>query len=278
MLMKSCPARVKAAGEPDGLPPGQFEAIVSVFGNKDSYGDVVVKGAFADTLAEWEASGDPIPVYFSHRMDDPDYNIGHVLEAKETDDGLWVRAQLDVDDPSPTSKAPQVHRLLKGRRITQFSFAYDVKEGGWATRENDAGETEEYYELRRLKLYEVGPTPIGANQETELLAVKSIAKGVERDVKAGRVLSAKNESALREARDSIDSVLAALAEPDEDGKAAPAADSHQEQASGEPEAKSGASDEEPKQAKSSVPDEEPKAGPSVDLAAAELSLLALGTE
>ena len=270
MLMKSCPARVKAAGPDDGLADGQFRALVSVFGNKDSYGDVIVPGAFAETLAEWAASGDPIPVYYSHRMDDPDFNIGHVLEARETDEGLEVLAQLDVDDPVPGSKAPQVHRLLKGRRITQFSFAYDVLEGGWAKRQDD-GKDDEYYELRKLKLYEVGPTPIGANQETELLAVKSAAEGLAREVKAGRVLSAKNESALREARDAIDSVLSSLG--DEDGKAAPAADQHdQEKASGEPEAKSGASDEEPEGAKSSVPDEEPGTDPSVDVLAATIEI------
>lgn len=196
MLIKSCPVKIKAAGEPDGLTAGEFEAIVSVFGNKDSYGDVVMPGAFADTLAEWKSSGNPIPVYYSHRMDDPDFNIGEVIEAKETDEGLWVHARLDVDDPLPGSKAPQVHRLLKGRRVTQFSFAYDVVEGAWVQNDDD-----EFYELRRLKLHEVGPTPIGANDQTELLAVKSaghVARHLTAAVKAGRVLSAKNETALRD--------------------------------------------------------------------------------
>jgi HK97 family phage prohead protease len=217
VLHKSCPVKIKAAGEQDGLADGQFEAIVSVFGNVDSYGDVVMPGAFADTLAEWKASGNPIPVYYSHRMDDPDYNIGHVLEAAETDEGLWVKAQLDLDAP----KAVQVHRLLKGRRLTQFSFAYDIAEAGWAKNGD-----QEYYELRKLKVYEVGPTPIGANQETELLGVKSAAEHAQRlaaEVKAGRVLSAKNETALKAARDqlaeatkSIDDVLASIGEANQD--------------------------------------------------------------
>src|SRR5680860_1081373 len=90
MLFKSCPVKVKAAGEEDGLEEGQFEAIVSTFGNVDSYGDIVQPGAFTDTLKEWEAKGDPIPSYYSHRMDDPDYNIGYVLEAKEVPEGLYA--------------------------------------------------------------------------------------------------------------------------------------------------------------------------------------------
>lgn len=163
MLTKAAPVRVKA-GEQDGLAEGQFEAIVSVFGNVDSYGDVVMKGAFADDLLEWAKSGNPIPVLWSHMSADPDYHIGEVLEAKETDEGLWVRGQLDLDAP----KATQVYRLLKGRRVTQFSFAYDILDAGWGKRDD-----QDVYELRKLKVYEVGPTLIGANQETRLIGVKA---------------------------------------------------------------------------------------------------------
>jgi uncharacterized protein len=220
MMIKSCAAKIKAAGEAEGMNDGEFEAIVSVFDNVDSYGEVVRKGAFLKSLEEWSSSGDPIPIYYSHRMDDPDYNIGHVLEAKEVDKGLFIRGRLDVE--ADGTKARQVYRLLKGRRLTQFSFAYDVDDGGWIDAKGKADDDEsdsdpmesddgaKVYELRQLKLYEVGPTPIGANQETELLAVKHAAARIALDAKAGRVLSAKNEAALREARDALDSVLAAL--------------------------------------------------------------------
>lgn len=214
MLTKSCGVKVKAVGEDDSLEEGVFEAIVSVFGNVDSYGDRVVKGAFASTLAEWEKSGDPIPVYWSHRMDDPDYNIGHVLEAKETDEGLWVKAQIDLESP----KAAQVFRLLKGRRVTQFSFAYDIESYRVV---KGADDSDSVWELEQLKLYEVGPTPIGANQETELLTVKAAghhAAHIAAEVKAGRVLSAKNEGEIRAAHEALGKVLATLDTEDE-GKA-----------------------------------------------------------
>lgn len=224
MLTKTAAVAVKSVGPDDGQDEGVFEALVSVFGNKDSHGDVVLPGAFADTLAEWKDSGSPIPIYWSHRMDDPDYNIGEVIEAKETAAGLWVKGRIDLDAP-PSSKAAQVYRLLKGRRVTQFSFAYDVLEGAWVQKDDD-----EFYELRKMKLYEVGPTPIGANQETELLAVKSAAVAARHlaqlGAKAGRVLSAKNETTLRESLAAIDAaggaiknVLAALDADEGDGKA-----------------------------------------------------------
>ena len=124
-------------------------------------------------------------------------------------------------------------------------------------------------ELRRLKVYEFSFVPIGANQDTSIVAVKSAvdALGSWPGFKAGRTLSAKNESALREARDSIDSVLASLAD-DESGKSAPSGGSDQEKASGTTEVKSGASDEEPSGAKSPAPDEEPKSTPSARVLAA----------
>jgi len=241
-MHKSRPVQIKAAGVEDGLGEGQFKALVSVFNNIDSTGDMVMPGAFTKTLEEWSASGLSIPVYWSHRMDDPDMNIGDVLEAAETDTGLEVLGQLDVPDGSP--KALQAYKLLKGRRTNQFSFAYDVLDGGPVEKDG-----QEYNELRELKLYEVSTTPIGANDQTELLAVKHL----ETYFKSGRVISAKNEATLRDALDAlqasasqIKSVLAALdsgSSGDDGGKAASSA------ASGTGPAK----DEEPSGAKSEEP-------------------------
>ncbi|WP_411102450.1 HK97 family phage prohead protease [Streptomyces sp. cmx-4-9] len=198
MLTKDAPARVKAAGESDGLGVGEFTALVSVFGNEDSMGDVVMPGAFADDLARWQQSGDPIPVIWSHDWGDPFSHIGHVTEARESAGGLLVTGQLDLENP----KAQQVFRLLKGRRVTQMSFAYDIEDGGWGERDG-----REVYELRKLRIHEVGPCLVGANQETELLAAK--AHGLVRGAKAGRVLSQANYDSLSKAHAAIGEVLAA---------------------------------------------------------------------
>lgn len=194
--LKYARAQVKA------LDPvaGTFEAIVSVFGNVDLGGDRVMPGAFKNTLREWAAKGDPIPVIWSHEWDNPESHIGIVLDAKEVTEGLWVRAQLDVE---ANPKAAYVARLLKDRRVTQFSFGYyarayrDVNEDGKTVRE-----------LTDLEVFEVGPTLLGMNPSTQLLQAAS------RFAKTGRVLSGKNEQALIEARDLIDGVLSQLAADD----------------------------------------------------------------
>ena len=143
----------------DDQAEGQFEAIVSVFGNVDSYGDRVVKGAFGGSLERWRQKGRPIPVVFSHQWDDLDAHIGQVLEAEEQDEGLYIRAQLEMDEPF----ASRVYKKLKNGTLSEFSFAYDVLQSERVDGVN---------ELRELELFEVGPTLIGANRETRLLAVK----------------------------------------------------------------------------------------------------------
>jgi uncharacterized protein len=203
--LKSAPALLKADGPTD---TGEFEAIVSVFNNVDSWGDVVRPGAFLDTIGEWKASKSVLPVLWSHRMDDPTFNIGEVLDIAELtggadnlpdwvdpfvkeNGGLWVKGRIDTGaDASPV--AVQGLRLLKSRRVTQFSYAYDEIDAGYAKADGDGA-----WELRKLKLYEISPTQIGANELTELLAAKAAG------LKLGRTLSAENESRIQQARDLL---------------------------------------------------------------------------
>ncbi|MGF7125020.1 HK97 family phage prohead protease [Rhodococcus sp. BE178] len=198
MKLKDFAIRVKQ-DETDGLAEGEFIGYASVFGNVDSYGEVVAKGAFTTTLKEWSESGGVLPVLWGHNMSDPDYNVGSVLSAVEDERGLKIHAQLDMESP----KGAQVYRLLKGGRVGQMSFAFDVV----AKHDVKAADgLPDHVSLDEVKLYEVSVVPIGANQETEILAVKSATDALA--AKAGRVLSAKNETTIRE---TVDQLLAAAA-------------------------------------------------------------------
>lgn len=163
------PLQFKAEGEDAGdgtkLLPGEFIALAAVFGNVDSYGDRMIKGAFSETLEVWAQAGDPIPVIWQHNWSDPNAHIGFVLEAKETDAGLWYKGKLDVED---NPFAAQVYRLMKARRVTQQSFGFDVLDGRAVTEEGS-----EVFEITRVHLYEVGPCLVGVNQGTNLLDIKS---------------------------------------------------------------------------------------------------------
>lgn len=211
-------------GEEMGLAEGEFQAYASVFDNKDSYGDIVRPGAFKGTLERWAAKDALIPLLFGHRMDDPDFNIGHV-DAKEDDHGLWVHGYIDLEAP----KGASTHRAMKAGRLSQMSFAYDVLDGGWETKDGD-----EYFELRELELYEVSVVTVGANSETEILAVKSTVAALMDGVKAGRVLSAKNEDSLRGV---LDAVKASVVKPLEEVLSQIAAGEDQEKAAGQADVK-----------------------------------------
>lgn len=236
MRLKTAPAKVKLFGQADDTPDGQFSALVSVFGTVDSVGDVVMPGAFSKSLARYVEKGAQIPIVWSHDWDDPFSHIGYAMEASETANGLEVKARLDLDNP----KAKQVYRLLKGGRVRDFSFAYDVIEASAGERDGKS-----VMELRELDIFECGPTLIGAHRDTELLEIKTgqnagrhvlpppdrhtdvgpvTHDAPDAETKQGRVLSAKNESRIAQiaqlAHELLDSVRTESSTQDE-GKATP---------------------------------------------------------
>lgn len=150
---------------------GIFEGYASVFGNVDSYGDKVIKGAFSKSLAKsFPDNGAGIPCYWSHRMDDPEFILGKTISAVEDDHGLKVRVSLDLDNP----KAAAAYRALKAGAVNQMSFAYEVVDSHFVP-EKDA-KFGGVNELRELNIFEVSVVQIGANTATSIDMVKSAMK------------------------------------------------------------------------------------------------------
>lgn len=168
----------------DGSEEGVISGYASVFGNVDSYGDIVVKGAFSRFLSELAQTGKKISVYYGHNMEDPRANIGLVTELEEKDRGLWFKAQLDL---SGDTYGRLVYEQLKDGRLNSMSFGYSVVD---AVRTNDG------YELRELKLFEVSVVPIPANDQALIT-----------EVKAGRAISRKNLDLIRAAYEALGELL-----------------------------------------------------------------------
>lgn len=209
MHIKSVALRGVKAGPDDGLAEGEFIVYPSTFTKTpDSYGDVIAPGAFLDDLAEWKASGLTMPGLFGHRFDDPDYYVASALDFGEDEHGWWVKGAFDMESP----KGPHVYRLVKGRRLNQLSFAFDVLDSGPVELEGGVKANE----LRKLKVYEFSFVPIGANQDTSVVAVKALADGITEARKAGRVLAAKHIDSLRQAQEAIGAVIAAAEATDQE--------------------------------------------------------------
>lgn len=173
----------------------------------DSYGDIVIKGAFTDTLKKRKATGHPFPLCFNH---DFDQIIGAVFEAYEDDYGLKIRASF-LNTPAAQEK----RELVKEGIVWQFSFAYSVL-GSEAPTEEEKKQGI-WQKLTKLDLYEVSLVPVPANQTAVVTDIKNDDNIEE---KAGKRNSAKDEALIR---DAISALQALLDTADDQGEDEPKA-------------------------------------------------------
>ena len=160
----------------------------------DSYGDIVIKGAFTETLKKRKATGHPFPLCFNH---DFDQIIGAVFEAEEDDYGLKIRASF-LNTPAAQEK----RELVKEGIVWQFSFAYSVLGVEAATEEEKKQGI--YQKLTKLDLYEVSLVPVPANQTAIVTEIKNDDNA---EVKAGRRNSAEDEELIRDAISALQALL-----------------------------------------------------------------------
>ena len=168
----------------------------------DSYGDIVAKGAFLDSIEQIKAEGKVLPLLFNHKGDDLNAYIGTVFNLTEDDHGLKFDATFD-----DTPEAQRARQLSMDGRLAKFSFAYDVLDQAEVTLEDGRKANE----LRKLNIHEVSLVLYPANPDTSVI-----------EVKAGRRNSAKDADAIREAITLLQGVLGELEdieEPSEESKA-----------------------------------------------------------
>lgn len=187
-----------AAGAVQMPAKGTVEGYASTFDREpDCYGDIVVQGAFAESLEKWKSSGRNIPLLYGHNTNDPECNIGHVIEAHEDERGLYVVAEFDEENP----KAQYVRKLVQEGRLWKFSFGYDIKDAGSIELDGHYA-----YELRRLDLFEVSLVQVPANPHAEVTDVKSAG---EFDVKSGKRISKATADALADAKKEMQEAVEA---------------------------------------------------------------------
>lgn len=158
------PFELKAINE-----DGTFEGYGSVFGVEDWYQDVVIKGAFATSLAAWKLKGTMPSLCWQHDMQKV---IGVYEEMREDDYGLYLRGRLLKDD---VALAREAYALMKAKAVTGLSIGYRVKVDEY-NRETDIRT------LKELELWEVSLVTMPANDLARVESVKSIrdVTGLER--------------------------------------------------------------------------------------------------
>jgi HK97 family phage prohead protease len=140
---------------------GSFAGYLSVFGNVDSYKDVVNPGAFRDSLADWQGKGAMPPVLWQHKSDQP---IGVFTSMVEDDKGLKTEGRLLVND---VPKAAEAHALLKHKAVRGLSIGYDAVDEQWDPKAK-------VNNLKKLTLWEGSIVTFPANPQTLVDEVKSM--------------------------------------------------------------------------------------------------------
>lgn len=182
---------IKSIGE-----DGSFSGYASVFNVRDRGGDVVAKGAFADTLKARPAS--KVRMFWSHDRDIP---IGVWKSFTEDDHGLKAEGQLLLDVP----RGLETYKHLKAGTVDSLSIGYRV-----TADEYDASLKARI--IKGIELVEVSVVSLPMNESATITNVKAegqedttmtaTAENIAIDTKAADALTAR-----------IDELEAKLARP-----------------------------------------------------------------
>lgn len=147
---------------------GEIEAIVSVFGNVDSYGERCVLGCFEESIGAKLPKG-----VWMHNWSEP---IAKTLEAKELapgdamlpdaikeNGGLFIKAKFfkEIDD------SWQAYMKIKNGLVDEYSI-------GYRNLKVMKDEESNILDLVKIDLYEWSPVLKGANPATSTLSIKAM--------------------------------------------------------------------------------------------------------
>jgi HK97 family phage prohead protease len=141
---------------------GVIEGYASVFGNVDSYGEIVEPGAFVDSLVKSKREGRKIKLLWQH---DPHQPIGVWDDLAEDSKGLWVKGRLFKDT---VAKAAEAYNLLKEGALDGLSIGYRTLKA-----EPKAGKPG-VLSLLKLDLLENSVVTFAANERARVEVVKSM--------------------------------------------------------------------------------------------------------
>lgn len=171
-----------------------FEGFAAAW-TQDLGRDVIHPGAFAKTLTYWREKGFSIPLINQHNYYNGIHDVlGSMVDAKETDEGLW--AKFEVDD------GPEGEKLLRHivkKRLNGLSIGYEAVE---AETDKDG-----IRHLREIKLFEVSAViwPMNEDAVFDPGSVKSLLGNDE-------ALKELNDEELTELKETLEREATARAE------------------------------------------------------------------
>lgn len=156
---------------------GSFSGYGSVFGNVDSYREIVAPGAFKSSILRLKEAGEVLPVLWQHNPDQP---IGGYRSIEEDERGLKMTGFLLKDD---VALAREAYALMKARVVKGLSIGYYVPKGGDSYDEKSGIRT-----LHEVDLRETSVVTFPANEQAQVENVKAALACM---LKAGQLPSLK---------------------------------------------------------------------------------------
>lgn len=157
---------------------GVFSGYGAIFGNVDSYGDVLEKGAFGTSLKEWQGKGKLPPMLLQHGgffSADDMLPIGRWTSMEENAKGLKVEGELFAIQ---TERGQYLYEGLKSGVLDGLSIGYRAKEFVIGTKPGEPRRS-----LKAVELIELSVVTFPANDKARISGVKSEIKTI-RDFEA----------------------------------------------------------------------------------------------
>lgn len=136
---------------------GTFTGYGSVFGVKDAYDEIVVPGAFSESIEQRKPA-----LLWQHRSGEP---IGVYEEVREDSVGLYLKGKLALK----TARGAEAYELLKMNALSGLSI-------GFVTREDSFDQKTGIRTLKKVDLWEVSLVTFPANDAARVTGVKDISQ------------------------------------------------------------------------------------------------------
>lgn len=164
---------------------GIFKGYGSMFGGEpDSYGDIVMKGAFVESLSKGGRNGTGVAMLWQH---DPSKPLGVWNQIEEDKKGLYVEGRLAIN----TQLGKDAYELMKMGAVRGLSIGYQLNKDGYEMDKDNKTR-----KLKNIDLWEISPVTFPASTRAQITGVKAAIENAqnERDL----------ENALRDAGLSIE--------------------------------------------------------------------------
>ena len=163
-----CEMELKLAPSSDGAAM-EFSGYGAVFGNLDSYGDMIAPGAFAGFLSDMRAGKQQWPAMLSQHggfTSEDMTPVGVWTDLSEDGTGLKVTGKL-----ADTARGQELYQLMKMKpraAINGLSIGYYAKQYEPGTKPTEPRRT-----LTKIDLIEISPVTFPANPKARVRSVKS---------------------------------------------------------------------------------------------------------